>query len=82
MILNEFNFDIVGIFDNIFRYRFNKLKWVIISCMLSFDNPVSIDNILKMDIDKIISKIEEFSKSSNFSVLRKETLKILKSNDK
>ena len=80
MILNEFNFDIVGIFDNIFRYRFNKSKWVIISCMLSFDNPVSIENILKMDIDKIISKIEEYS--TNFSELRKETLKILKSNDK
>lgn len=33
--------------DNIFRYKFGRTKWVIISCMLSFDNPVSIDNILK-----------------------------------
>jgi len=82
MILNEFNFDIVFVFDNIFRYRINKSKWVIISCMLSFDNPVSIENILKMDINKIILTIEEYSKSSNFSVLRKKSLKILKSNEK
>ena len=82
MILNEFNFDFVAIFDNIFRYKFNKSKWVIISCMLSFDNPVSIENILEMDIDKIISKVEDYCKSYEYSVLRKESLKILKSVDK
>lgn len=82
MILNEFNFDFVGIFDSIFRYKCSKLKWVIISCMLSFDKPVSIENILKMGINKIISKIEDYCKSNKYSVLRKESLKILKSNDK
>ena len=81
-ILNEFNFDIVDIFDNIFRYKFGRTKWVIISCMLSFDNPVSIDNILNMDVKKIISNIEEYSKSLENSVLIKQTLKILKSDDK
>lgn len=81
-ILNEFNFDIVDIFDNIFRYKFGRTKWVIISCMLSFDNPGSIDNILKMDVKDIISNIKECSKSLENSVLIEKSLKILKSCDK
>lgn len=81
-ILNEFNFDIVDIFDNIFRYKFGRTKWVIISCMLSFDNPGSIDNILNMDVKEIISNIEEYSKIVENSVLIEKSLKILKSCDK
>lgn len=82
MILNEFNFDIVNIFDNIFRYKCSKSKWVIISCILSFDNPVSIDYILEMGLNEIMSKIEDYGKSNKFGVLIKESLKILKSYDK
>jgi len=82
MILNEFNFDIVNIFDNICRYNFGMTKWVIISCMLSFDNPVSIDNILKMDIKEIISNVEERRKCLEKNVLIEQTLKILESYDK
>lgn len=82
MLLDEFNFDIVNIFDNIFRYKFGRPKWTVISCILSFDNPVSIDNILKMGVKEIISNVEEYSKSLKNSVLIKQTLKILKYNDK
>jgi len=75
MILNEFNFDLVGIFDHVFKYRLSKCKWDVVCCMLSFDNPISIDVILKMDINDIIFNIG----SSEKSLLVEKSLEVIKS---
>jgi hypothetical protein len=77
-ILKEFNFDIIGIFDCILSHRFSEFKWVIVCCMLSFNNPISIDHIMNMNVDYIISTIKS---SSEKSILEKKCLKSLKSSD-
>lgn len=38
---------VVRLFDNIFRYKCSRLKWVVISCMISFDKSSAASSAMK-----------------------------------
>ena len=75
-ILNEFNFDILWIFDYIFKYKYKEEEWALITCMLTFDNQKSIENILSQPKDIIMEKIMECKSMKH---LRDKCFEIIKS---
>lgn len=58
LILNEFNFDFLEIFHQILEHRFDQETWNIVSCLMSFDNPGSIDEVLSKTVEEKIELVQ------------------------